>query len=194
MNFAIETAQDIDKLEVDGAVDRLDYVAKTLSLLRKSLGKEKALLGFCGSPWTLACYAIDGGSSTGFPRTLAFAQEQPDALQRRSGQNLQKYHQKSTQRQKVLEFQDNQLERPRAIPICLRKRRKKCVSFFYVVGKLLPCCFVPLVTPVATFLNCIFCHGQGREGYDGAYGCYGAIEGSVGKIGRGCCDNGIRSR
>ena len=80
MNFAIETAQDIDKLEVDGAADRLDYVAKTLTLLRKSLGNEKALLGFCGSPWTLACYAIDGGSSTGFPRTLAFAQEQPDAF------------------------------------------------------------------------------------------------------------------
>ncbi len=80
MDFAIETAQDVDNLEVDGAADRLDYVAKTLALLRKSLGGEKALLGFCGSPWTLACYAIDGGSSKGFPRALAFAKEQPRAF------------------------------------------------------------------------------------------------------------------
>ena len=80
MDFAIETAHDVDRLEVEGAADRLDYVAKALALLRESLGNEKALLGFCGSPWTLACYAIDGGSSAGFPRTLAFAKEQPHAF------------------------------------------------------------------------------------------------------------------
>jgi uroporphyrinogen decarboxylase len=80
MDFAIETARDVERLEVEGAADRLDYVAKALALLRASLGNEKALLGFCGSPWTLACYAIAGGSSAGFPKALAFAKEQPHAF------------------------------------------------------------------------------------------------------------------
>ena len=80
MEFAIESSRDVERLQVEDAVKHLDYVAKALRLLRKTLGDEKALLGFCGSPWTLACYAIEGGSVDGFPRALAFAEEQPKAF------------------------------------------------------------------------------------------------------------------
>ena len=48
-----------------------------LTLLRKELGDEKGILGFCGSPWTLACYMIEGGSEAGFPKALRFAREHP---------------------------------------------------------------------------------------------------------------------
>ena len=37
------------------------------------LGNAKALLGFAGSPWTLACYMIEGGSRDGFPRAVEWA-------------------------------------------------------------------------------------------------------------------------
>ncbi len=80
MEFAIEKTLDVERLQVEEAKEKLDYVGKTISLLRNELAGEKALLGFCGSPWTLACYAIDGGSAEGFPRTMRFAKERPEAL------------------------------------------------------------------------------------------------------------------
>ena len=48
--------------------DRLRYVADALALLKKELAGSKALLGFGGSPWTLATYMVEGGSSDDFER------------------------------------------------------------------------------------------------------------------------------
>jgi uroporphyrinogen decarboxylase len=48
--------------------ERLAYVADTLGLLKKELAGQKALLGFGGSPWTLATYMVEGGSSDDFER------------------------------------------------------------------------------------------------------------------------------
>lgn len=67
MERALATSADVDGLSVAGAADRLHYVYEALALLRRSLGQEKALLGFAGSPWTLACYLIEGGGSEDFP-------------------------------------------------------------------------------------------------------------------------------
>jgi len=63
MDFAIESADDVDALTTAGIAERLDYVGETLELLREELGDERALIGFGGSPWTLATYMIEGGSS-----------------------------------------------------------------------------------------------------------------------------------
>jgi uroporphyrinogen decarboxylase len=46
--------------------ERLDYVAQALRILRRELDGKKALLGFGGSPWTLATYMVEGGSSEDF--------------------------------------------------------------------------------------------------------------------------------
>tara|TARA_B100001057_G_scaffold126909_2_gene125829 strand:- start:24 stop:1052 length:1029 start_codon:yes stop_codon:yes gene_type:complete len=77
MEFAIESESCVEKLAEQGVPSRLSYVAAALNLLRSELGDSKGILGFCGSPWTLACYMIDGGSSDGFPKTLKMASEQP---------------------------------------------------------------------------------------------------------------------
>jgi len=58
----------------------LCYVRDALCLLRQELGDSKAMLGFCGSPWTLACYMIDGGSSPNFPKTVEWAQSSPHSF------------------------------------------------------------------------------------------------------------------
>ncbi len=60
----IKSDNDIDRL-LGGkeASDRLSYVYDTIKLLREELdrrGDEKALIGFCGAPWTLATYMIEG--------------------------------------------------------------------------------------------------------------------------------------
>ena len=80
MEFALRSEDCIKKLVTQDASSRLGYVGSALSLLRKELGDSKGILGFCGSPWTLACYMIDGGSTTGFPQARKLATEQPLAF------------------------------------------------------------------------------------------------------------------
>lgn len=63
MDFTIKTAADIDKLSVDAVVEKLAYVTDAIRLVRNDLGERTALLGFAGSPWTLANFMLDGGSA-----------------------------------------------------------------------------------------------------------------------------------
>ena len=58
MDFAVTSRADIEKLSVAGVVERLSYVDKALRQLRKELGDETALIGFSGSPWTLATFMM----------------------------------------------------------------------------------------------------------------------------------------
>jgi uroporphyrinogen decarboxylase len=73
---------DIEKLSEKDIEDKLSYVSETLKILRHELGDKYGLLGFCGSPWTLACYMIEGGSADGFPKALAWAKEKPLSFMR----------------------------------------------------------------------------------------------------------------
>jgi len=69
MGYRIETLAQIAALaSADSAADHLRYVGDTLMLVRSELAGAKALLGFGGSPWTLAAYMVEGGSSTDFKR------------------------------------------------------------------------------------------------------------------------------
>src|SRR4051812_36167796 len=69
MEHRLETRADVDALApVEAVPTKLNYVAEALALLKKELAGEKALLGFGGSPWTLATYMVEGGSSDEFER------------------------------------------------------------------------------------------------------------------------------
>ena len=52
--------------------ESLDYVYKAVNNIKSSLPEEIPLIGFCGSPWTLAAYSIEGRSSKDFEKTLGF--------------------------------------------------------------------------------------------------------------------------
>jgi uroporphyrinogen decarboxylase len=77
MDFKIESAADIDRLSVEAVVDKLHYVTATLRLLRTELGTETALIGFSGSPWTLATFMLEGGSVPTYTRAKALLSSDP---------------------------------------------------------------------------------------------------------------------
>lgn len=58
----IRSAGDLATLHPDGVADRLHYVGDALRSVRSALDGSHALLGFCGAPWTLALYLVEGGS------------------------------------------------------------------------------------------------------------------------------------
>jgi len=77
MDFTVRTKADVDRLSVNQVLNRLQYVDKALRLLRKELGDERALIGFSGSPWTLATFMMEGGSAEKYTRALALFREDP---------------------------------------------------------------------------------------------------------------------
>src|SRR5262249_8446013 len=63
MSFAVRAREDVAQLEETGVVERLSYVAATIEMLKKELAGRTALIGFAGSPWTLANFMMEGGSA-----------------------------------------------------------------------------------------------------------------------------------
>ncbi len=68
MEFRLDTRAQLDRLEPQGVASRLDYVAQALARVKTDLKGSRALLGFGGSPWTLATYMVEGGSSEDYTR------------------------------------------------------------------------------------------------------------------------------
>ncbi|MEC7274340.1 MAG: uroporphyrinogen decarboxylase [Verrucomicrobiota bacterium] len=77
MEYLLDSAVKIDALDATKVVEKLAYVADALSITRSQLGDEIALLGFSGSPWTLACYMIEGGSYKNYLGIKHLAWDQP---------------------------------------------------------------------------------------------------------------------
>lgn len=75
MDFAVRSAADVAQLSVDRVAERLQYVPQALRLVRAELKGRTALLGFAGSPWTLATFMMEGGSAERFTQALALFRE-----------------------------------------------------------------------------------------------------------------------
>ncbi len=63
-------------------LSRLQYVFDAVAAIKRALEGSVPLLGFAGSPFTLACYMIDGGASSDFGRTRRLLYARPDLLDR----------------------------------------------------------------------------------------------------------------
>ncbi|HEY4199405.1 MAG TPA: uroporphyrinogen decarboxylase [Devosiaceae bacterium] len=67
-------------LKPEGVVKFLAPVYETLERVKASLAADKTLIGFCGSPWTVATYMINGRGSTDQAAARLFALQQPEAF------------------------------------------------------------------------------------------------------------------
>ncbi|HXH00990.1 MAG TPA: uroporphyrinogen decarboxylase [Xanthomonadaceae bacterium] len=76
----VRNTQDIARLAVPDMETELRYVMDAVRLIRRELDDTVPLIGFSGSPWTLACYMVEGGGSKDFARIKAMALDQPAAL------------------------------------------------------------------------------------------------------------------
>ena len=76
----VRSAADIAKLAVPDMGSELRYVTDAVSLIRRELNGSVPLIGFSGSPWTLACYMVEGGGSKDFSRVKSLALNDPAAM------------------------------------------------------------------------------------------------------------------
>ncbi len=78
----VRSAADAAKLSVPDMETELRYVMDAVRVIRRELDGKVPLIGFSGSPWTLACYMVEGGGSKDFARIKAMALNEPAALHR----------------------------------------------------------------------------------------------------------------
>lgn len=78
----VRDANAIDALETDGVVDRLNYVLEAVKVTKERLAGRVPLIGFSGSPWTLATYMIEGKGSKNFDIVKTFVYQHPELAHR----------------------------------------------------------------------------------------------------------------
>lgn len=78
----VRTAVDIVRLGVPDPEIELRYVLEAVRLISRELAGRVPLIGFAGSPWTLATYMVEGGASKDYARVKGLLYEQPAMLHR----------------------------------------------------------------------------------------------------------------
>ena len=81
----VRSPADIDRLAVPDMETELRYVMDAVRLIRRELDGSVPLIGFSGSPWTLACYMVEGGGSKEWGRVKALALNEPAAMHKLLG-------------------------------------------------------------------------------------------------------------
>ncbi len=76
----IGSSRDIKNLIVPDVYEKLDYVFSAVKLIKQELHAALPLIGFSGSPWTVATYMVEGSSSKEFLKIKALKNEDPNAL------------------------------------------------------------------------------------------------------------------
>jgi uroporphyrinogen decarboxylase len=78
----IRTAADVNALGVPDPEQQLRYVMDAVRLIRRELAGRVPLIGFSGSPWTLATYMVEGGSSKNYGRVKGMMFDEPALMHR----------------------------------------------------------------------------------------------------------------
>jgi uroporphyrinogen decarboxylase len=78
----VRTAADVDALPVPDPEDELRYVMDAVRLIRRTLNNRIPLIGFSGSPWTLATYMVEGGSTKTYSKVKGMLYNEPRLMHR----------------------------------------------------------------------------------------------------------------
>ncbi len=76
----VQSVKAIAELEVPDIYSELKYVTDAVSTIRKALKNETPLIGFSGSPWTLATYMVEGGTTKNFGKVKGMMFSEPKAM------------------------------------------------------------------------------------------------------------------
>src|SRR5215204_4140851 len=75
----VRSPGDVGNLKTEGVVERLDYVMQAVKMTKEKLAGRVPLIGFSGSPWTLATYMVEGRGSKSFDVVKSFIYNEPGA-------------------------------------------------------------------------------------------------------------------
>ena len=82
MLASVQSETDLKRLDAGRVLDHLRPVFETVRRLAREIPAETALIGFAGSPWTVAVYMVEGRGGGDCWRILDWARQEPDGLQR----------------------------------------------------------------------------------------------------------------
>ncbi|CAN5692023.1 uroporphyrinogen decarboxylase [soil metagenome] len=75
----IRSLADVERLRLFDPAEEVAFVADAIRLVRRELDGKRAVIGFSGAPFTLACYLIEGRPSRDYARAKAFMYSEPEA-------------------------------------------------------------------------------------------------------------------
>tara|TARA_B100001765_G_scaffold160617_1_gene104755 strand:+ start:68 stop:1123 length:1056 start_codon:yes stop_codon:yes gene_type:complete len=81
-DYPLSTQKDLDRIGTPDDVDKLEYVFETIKLIKSKLDNKVPLIGFIGSPWTVATYLIEGDSSKKFNKVLKILKDDEPFIER----------------------------------------------------------------------------------------------------------------
>lgn len=76
----VRSPDDLPRVRTLESPEALQYVYEAVRLIRNDLPRHRDLIGFAGAPFTLACYAIEGGGSRHYDKAKAFMYKYPQAF------------------------------------------------------------------------------------------------------------------
>lgn len=78
----VRSSADLDKLSRPDVARSLGYVFETVAEVRRALGTRVPVIGFAGTPWTVAAYLVEGGAAKSFHHLLGWSHRDPAGLAR----------------------------------------------------------------------------------------------------------------
>ncbi|MDC3307412.1 uroporphyrinogen decarboxylase [bacterium] len=79
---AVRSAEDVEGLVDFTATDATGFLGDSIRAVREGLGDERAIIGFCGAPFTVASYMVEGRSSRNFENTKQMMLGEPETFDR----------------------------------------------------------------------------------------------------------------
>ncbi|WP_404382430.1 uroporphyrinogen decarboxylase [Caenispirillum salinarum] len=81
----VRSVEELDKLDPQRVLPHLAPVFETVRRLGREIPPTTALIGFCGAPWTVATYMVEGGGSKDYANTKKWAYSDPEGFDRLIG-------------------------------------------------------------------------------------------------------------